>query len=314
MRVLISGGAGFVGSHVYDALRQGGHSVLILDNFSTGRMENILLSDVGSDKRTDVLLFEGDISIFKTVAQAFQDFKPDAVVHLAAQAAISTSVENPVLDLTVNGIGTLNVLCAAKKAGVKNFIFSSTSAVYKHTGSKLFRTKEDAPLGPDTPYGISKLAAEMYIRRVFPKATILRFANVYGERQVPIGENQLLSRMIRHFKYGDDFKIFGSGNQKRDYVHVSDVVDAIKFSLEGGTPGTYNIATGVAVSVNEVATLVENYYGVLGYKWDHTETEDPRKYVCLDPGAAYRGLGWKAKVNIVAGVKRTIDWWERTQA
>lgn len=311
MRTLISGGAGFIGSHVADALQSAGHHVLILDNFSTGNMKNIMqfLADGGKYRQADVRLCDGDISIFETVSDVFRTFRPEAVIHLAAQAAISTSIENPIQDLTVNGIGTLNMLAAAKKYEVKRFVFSSTSAVYR--ASKFFSTKEDAPLEPNTPYGVSKLAAEMYVRSMFRGAVVLRFGNVYGPRQVPIGENQLLSRMIRHFKYGDKFFIFGSGDQKRDYVYVTDVVEAIICSLYGDASGTYNIATGRSTSVNEIAALVEDYYGVPGYKWEHTSTEDPRRKVCMDVTAAACGLGWKAQVGIKEGVIKTADWWEK---
>lgn len=310
MKILISGGAGFVGSHAADALRHAGHCVLIVDNFSTGKMENLkeFLGTGGKCNHIDIC--ESDVGSHQAVTQIFQDFKPEAVIHLAAQAAISTSWDNPAHDLDVNGNGTLNMLCAARKFGAKHFVFSSTSAVYRE--SKFFKTKEDAPLEPNTPYGVSKLAAEMYVRCFFPRPVILRFGNVYGERQVPIGDNQVISRMIRHFKYGDHFVIHGSGNQKRDFVHVSDVAQAIKHSLYDDSAGTYNIASGQSVSVNEIAALVEKRYGVPGYKWEHDDLEDPRKHVCLEVGAAQKGLGWKAKVSIVEGINRTVDWWERS--
>lgn len=315
MRVLISGGAGFIGSHTADAMRRGGHNVLVLDNFSTGKMDNLaeFCAMGGKFNHADVCIKEGDVSSFGTVAQIFYDFKPESVIHLAAQAAISTSIENPVRDLNVNGIGTINMLCAAKKYGAKRFVLASTSAVYKDNSLKMFKKSIDEKtiLEPNTPYGISKLAAEMYTRTMFPNAVILRFGNVYGERQVPIGDNQLLSRMIRHFKFGDKFFIHGSGNQKRDFVHVSDVVQAITYAMYDNHCGTYNIATGQSVSVNEIAKLVENYYGVPGYNWDHTDKEDTRKQVCLDVSAAEYALNWCARVNIVDGVKRTIEWWEK---
>lgn len=309
MKVLISGIAGFVGSHTAEALRNGGHCVFGLDNFSTGRMSNLsaFLEKGGRYTYSDITVKEGDITNFRTVSEVFQSFKPEAVIHLAAQAAISTSIENPVCDLTINGIGTLNMLNAALKCGVKHFVFSSTSAVYKE--ENFFKIKESAPLQPNTPYGVSKLAAEMYVRSMFPDAVVCRFGNVYGPRQVPIGENQVIARMIRHFLYGDKFFIFGSGRQERDFVYVDDVVKALTYSLYN-EPGVYNIASGTSVSVNQLATIVAEYMGVPGYTWEHTQTEDKRKHVCMEVGEARKHLGWKASVGIVEGVRKTIDWWK----
>lgn len=304
MRVLVTGGAGFIGSHVVDFLLNAGHTPTGIDDFSTGKHQNL-------EKSPGIEVFDIDVSNESLVDSCFLEVKPDIVIHLAAQAAISTSIENPARDLEVNGIGTLNVLKAAVEYGVKRFVFASTSAVYKHIdyGGEKFPTRENTVTGPDTPYGISKLAAEGYVRTLFPNSIILRFGNVIGERQTPIGENQVLSRMIRHFKYGDKFYIHGSGNQKRDFVHVSDIVSAVLASMDG-LPGTYNIATGEAHSVNEIAKIVEERYDVPGYKWEHTGEEDPRTYICLDVSLAKVGLNWQPKVKLEQAVNQTIDWWE----
>lgn len=304
MRVLVTGGAGFIGSHVVDALLIHGHEVCVLDNFSTGKLENITLP---SGKVKCKYLFGGiDQDIWDT-RKDVENFKADSVVHLAAQSAISSSIEDPVNDMQVNGIGTLNILRSALHCGVKRFVFSSTSAVYAESEMVL---REKSYLGPNTPYGISKLAAEFYVQSMFSNATILRFGNVYGPRQVPLGENQLLSRMIRHFKYGDKFYIHGSGDQMRDFVYVEDVARAVVTALDG-TKGIFNIASGEPHSVNGIATLVEKAYGVPGYKWEHTETEDPRQWVCMDIKGAKEFLTWEPQVDISEGVARTIGWWEQ---
>lgn len=310
MKILLSGGSGFIGSHVAENLRKGNHCVLIVDNFSTGRMENIqnFLSCGGRFTASDVRLCESDISAFPTVMSIFQSYKPDAVIHLAAQAAISTSIENPQRDMIINGLGTLNMLEAAKKFGVKHFVFSSTSAVYRET--KFFKTKEDSPLEPNTPYGVSKLAAEMYVRSMFPGSVILRFGNVYGPRQIPIGGNQVIARMMRHFVFGDNFTITGNGEQERDYVYVGDVAQAVTYALYGER-GTYNIASGKSISVNEIAGMVEEVFDVPGYKWEHSGVEDNRRHVCMEIGAARKGLGWQPKVNIRDGIRETAEWWEK---
>jgi UDP-glucose 4-epimerase len=308
-RILISGGAGFIGSHAADALHKAKHDVLVIDNFSTGRMENLTmyLADGGNYTDTDVRLCDGDVWSFPTMLEVFQNFKPEVVVHLAAQAAISTSKENPIRDMEINGIGTLNIIHASLKFGVKRIIFSSTSAVYRE--QKHLKTKEESTLEPNTPYGISKLAAEGYVRSIFGNSVILRFGNVYGPRQVPIGENQLISRMIRHFKYGDMFFIHGSGNQTRDYIYVSDVVKAIMCAIKGPA-GTFNVASGQSISVNEIGAILERRYGVVGYPWAHTNVEDPRKRICMDIGHAEHKLHWSPEVKIIDGINRTADWWE----
>lgn len=301
MKVLISGGAGFIGSHVAEFLRERNDCVLVIDDFSTGKSENLnnFLTMGGKSAYADV-------TSFQDVMKVFQDFKPEVVVHLAAQAAITTSIENPQRDLIVNGLGTLNMLEAAKKYWVKHFVFASTSAVYRE--NKYFKTKEDAPLEPNTPYGVSKLAAEMYVRSMFPGAVVLRFGNVYGPRQTPIGENQVIARMMRHFIFGDKFMIFGNGKQERDFVYVEDVARAVVSALRG-EGGVYNIASGKSTSVNEIAGIVENIFDIPGYAWEHTETEDARRHVCLEIGAARKGLGWSPNVSIMEGIRKTADWW-----
>lgn len=302
MRVLVTGGAGFIGSHVVDLLLDHGHDVRVVDNLSTGRIENI--------PDTHPLLIVADVSSAGSIRGIFRDFRPHAVVHLAAQAAISTSIQNPSFDLTVNGQGTLNVLRAAIDYHVNRFVLASTSAVYSHSGiQRPHGIYEVDDMGPDTPYGISKLAAEGYTRTLFKNSVILRFGNVYGPRQVPIGENQVISRMIRHMKYGDEFYIHGSGNQRRDFVYVTDVAWAVLAAL-GGHAGTYNIATGETTSVNALAKIIESYYGVKGYSWDHTDKEDARKSVKLNIKHAQRDLKWKPGVKILQGINSTIEWWE----
>lgn len=305
MRVLVTGGAGFIGSHVWDLLWSQGHRSFILDNFSTGNKKNI------SKAQENGFLCLGDISDKADVDGIVGTLVPDAIIHLAAQAAISTSIEDPVRDLEINAKGTLNIIQAALKYGVKRFVFASTSAVYWDIGvAKINGTTEIDRLGPDTPYGISKLAAEQYVRTLFPESVILRFGNVYGPRQIPIGENQVITRMIKHLKYGEEFYIHGSGNQRRDFVYVQDVSQAVLLALTGEC-GTYNIATGESHSVNDIAKIIETYYGVKGYKWDHTDQEDPRKNVKLNVDLAERYLHWTPKVKLMTeGLLRTIGWWE----
>lgn len=308
MRVLCTGGAGFLGSHVCDALFEAGHELVIFDNFTTGKMENIRVE--GKHHHTFCV---GAVQNYSAVEDVFRKFNPEVVIHLAAQAAISTSLADPAEDLCINGIGTINVLQAAFKYGVKRFVFASTSAVYKYIDySPILHDeiplRENHITGPDTPYGISKLAAEGYVRTLFPDSIILRFGNIYGERQVALGDNQLIARAMQHFQKGQDFYIHGSGKQKRDFVYVMDVADAVVKSL-AGPAGTYNIATGEAKSVNEICQTIEDILGVSGYKWEHTNVEDSRTHICLDISKAERELEWKPKTSLLEGLRKTCDWW-----
>lgn len=304
MKVIVTGGVGFIGSHTVELLKKCDCDVYILDNFSTGKMKNIqhLLCD-------RVRVADVDIRHADSVLDAFRTFKPEGVIHLAAQSAITTSISDPGFDATNNILGTLNILRMAQKYEVKRFVFASTSAVYREKKALFRELKEHDDLFPTSPYGISKMAAEFYIRTMFPSHVILRYANVYGPRQVPIGENQVIPRMIKHFKYGDKFYIHGSGNQERDFIYVEDVARANVDALYGN-PGVYNVATGHSFKVNDVATMVGKYYEVPGYLWEHTKKEDPRGSVHMDASEARSGLGWSFKTSLQDGIVKTIDWWE----
>ena len=169
--------------------------------------------------------------------------------------------------------------------------------------------RETDPLEPDSPYGISKLAAEHYIRTMFPNHVICRFGNIYGPRQVSIGENQVIPRMLNHIRQNAGFSIHGSGKQERDFIYVGDVVAAL-FEATLGDHGTYNIATGKSHSVNEIARIVEDLYGLKSYDWHHTTQEDPRRSVRMDVSRSTNELCWKAQVSLADGIRETVGWWE----
>ncbi|RPJ28025.1 MAG: NAD-dependent epimerase/dehydratase family protein [Chloroflexi bacterium] len=304
-KIMILGGAGFIGSHVVDLLHKNqSNQLFIFDDLSTGRHENVrhLISEKYNTRiKFDML----DVKKREHVDDAFSRFHPEVVILLAAQAAISVSERDPKFDADTNIGGMLNVISASRQFGARRIVFSSTSAVYREkTWGKL---KESDFCEPKSPYGISKLASEHYLRTLFQESVVLRFGNVFGPRQAPIGDNQVIPRMIRHFKFGDDFKIFGDGKQTRDYVYVGDVAEAVECAMVG-TPGTYNIATGKRLSVNEVARGIEELYEVPGYKWEHRAENDPRRDICLDVRRANEFLGWKPRVSFTEGLKRTKDW------
>ena len=305
MKILVTGGAGFIGSHVVELLQKANDDILVLDDFSTGHMRNIehLLT------YANVHVVDHDISTMPNLQTLFVQFKPDVVIHLAAQAAITTAKNDPLRDLRINGIGTLNLLTVAERYQVSRFVYASTSAVYgdkNYLMPYLMPVAEKNPLMPDNEYGISKLTGEHYVRLSKLKTAILRFGNVYGPRQVPIGENQVIARMIRHFEKGDEFYIFGDGKQKRDFVFVEDVAQAVKVAM--GRGGIYNIASGKSVSVNEIAKTVARIYEAEGYQWEHKlERQDTRMNVRMNVSEAWEGLTWKAHTSLEDGLKRTIN-------
>lgn len=302
MNIIVTGGAGFIGSHVVDLLVKKGHTVLILDNLSTGRQENI-----NTDNKVHFMKVDIRIS---NITEIVEDFKPKAILNLAAQAAITTALIDPRKDLLTNGIGTINMLELAKKTGAK-FVYASTSAVY---GDKVTKPlTEDMELRPDNPYGISKLCGEMYARIYDVDATILRFGNVYGPRQVPIGENQVIARMLGHLTRWDEFKIFGDGMQKRDFVYVEDVARAVVMAIKG-TSGVYNIASGFSHSVNEVGENLADLFGIPGYSWEHDHNrQDERRNVQTIVERAEKDLTWRATTPIRLGLLETKEWWLECQ-
>lgn len=299
-KYVVTGGAGFIGSHVADMLVSGGHKVLILDNFSTGKREYV--------SHLDSEVLECDIRNDGDVLKSLSRFKPDGIVHMAAQPAITQAWRNPYTDLSVNGMGTLTMLLAAKKFNVDRFVYASTSAVYGD--KRIMGMKEGTPRRPDNPYGVSKLVGEMYTRVVDVSTTVLRFGNVYGPRQVPIGENQVIARMMRHLIKGDEFYIFGDGKQKRDFIYVEDVARAVVKALTG-LPGTYNIAGGQSVSVNQVAMTVADACGIPTYRWDYDyRRRDERKNVRLMIELAKEKLDWEPGVELAVGIRETLEWWK----
>jgi UDP-glucose 4-epimerase len=296
MRSLVTGGAGFIGSHVADALAARGDEVTVLDDLSTGRRENV------SDR---VALHVDSITDRVALGHVFAAARPEVVFHLAAQIDVRTSVTDPAHDLAVNVGGTLALMEAARAAGARHVVFASTGgAIYGE--ADVVPTPEDAPERPLSPYGQAKLAAEGYLRVLGDlhgmRATCLRFANVYGPRQDPLGEGGVCAIFCAAAVHGRGVTIYGSGEQTRDFVYVGDVVAACLRAADGAPFGPFNVGTGVETSVNALAER-------LGLEAAHAEARAGEvQRSCLDAARARAELGWEAATDLEAGLERTMAW------
>lgn len=305
MRVLVTGGAGFIGSHIVNALLLRGHEVLNLDNFSSGREQNE--PKHGTSGYTSWL--GADVTNAGTMQEAVAWFGPDAICHQAAQPSLRRSIDDPAHDAAVNIVGTINVIQTAKAHGA-HVVFASTSAVYDPAGGAF---TEDSPIRPNLPYGIAKATAEQYLLHSGVSHTILRYGNVYGPRQVQVGENQLIPHCLAHIFDGAPFVINGDGEQTRDFVYVEDIARANVFALENRVNGTFNCGTGRCIAVAWVCELLAMATGrARGFAHGPAKPGEAR-YVTLDSQRAADVLGWRAETTIADGVSRTAAWWkERT--
>jgi len=303
---LVTGGAGFIGSHVVDRLVSEGERVAVIDNLSTGRRENIN----PATEFYEMDLGEGDLD------QLFADEGPEYVHHFAAQIDVRQSVENPVHDARVNVLGSLRLLEACRKFSVKKIVYASTGgAIYGEP--ETVPADESHPARPDAPYGISKHSVEHYLHYYGKihgmRWSVLRFANVYGPRQDPLGEAGVNAIFIGRMLDGLAPTIFGDGEQVRDYIYVSDVVDAVMLAVRAGDGEIMNIGTGVPTSVNRIFEVLQELIGFDG----PAEYAAPRAgevyRIYLDPARARRVLGWSSSVELAEGLRRTVDWHRSVQ-
>jgi UDP-glucose 4-epimerase len=303
MKILVTGGAGFIGSNVVDALVKDGHEVTVLDNLSTGREENI---------NPEVKFYNIDLLDIESLELVFREFKPDVVNHHAAQIDVRKSVEDPAFDAEINIIGSINLFELSINYGVRRIIFSSTGGALYGELEKL-PANEDAPIEPISPYGVAKYCVENYLnyfKRLYGiERVILRYANVYGPRQDPLGEAGVVAIFTGKILKGEKPVIYGDGTQTRDYIYVEDVVKASVLALEG-KEGIYNIGTGKETSVNELISVFSNVLG----KEIKPEYAPPRKgevhRISLDADMAKRELGFVPKYSIEEGIRKTIEWYE----
>jgi UDP-glucose 4-epimerase len=306
MRALVTGGAGFIGSNLVDGLLARGDEVTVIDDLSTGRREN-LDAALGAGAR----LLEADIRDSNAVGELVRDAEPEVVFHLAAQIDVRRSVADPGFDAQVNVGGTIDMLEAARAAGVRRFVnTSSGGAIYGET--RIRPAPEDHPVEPAAPYGQSKHGAEGYaelFNRLYGLSTIsLRYGNVYGPRQDPLGEAGVIAIFCGKVVEGGRPTVFGDGTQTRDYIHVDDVVDANLKAAEASATGPFNVGLAIETSVLE---LVAVFARLAGRPFEpEFEPERPGEILhsALDITRAREELGWEPRVGLEEGLERTLAW------
>jgi UDP-glucose 4-epimerase len=299
---IVTGGAGFIGSHVVEAFLRDGWRVLALDDLSTGLRANV-------PSRSP--LIELDIRRADELTALFEAERPAAVCHLGAQSSVTVSVARPTFDLEVNVAGTMNVCDAARRVGAPVVFASTGGALYGNQAPR--PTPEDTTAEPLAPYGASKLAGEAYVGtwgRLFDVPNkILRLGNVYGPRQRSDGEAGVVAIFSDHLLRGRAPTVFGDGEQTRDYVHVGDVARAFLKAARSAVPGTYNIATGVERSVNELLALLQQAAGTAIDTCSSPLRSGELHQSCMSPARAAAELGWSATVPFELGLRETYEWY-----
>jgi UDP-glucose 4-epimerase len=312
-KVLVTGGAGFVGSHLVDALIQKGYSVCVIDNLSTGRKENL---------NPKAKFYEIDIRSLKLL-EIFKKEKPEVVFHLAAQINLRKSIEDPIFDTKNNILGSLNVLECTRKCNVKKVVFSSTGgAIYGNSVSNgsdpLIPTPETAVPQPSSPYGLAKLTVEKYLeiyRQIYGLDYVaLRYANVYGPRQNTKAEAGVIAIFIENLLQEKPCIINGDGKQTRDYVYVDDVVRANLLTLENNKTGIYNIGTGTETNVNQIFEKIARTINPKIKAKHAPAIKGELQKSALDWQKIKKDFGWQPKTDLDKGLEITINWFkERCQ-
>jgi len=302
MKVLVTGGAGFIGSHVVDALIQQGYQVVVVDNLSTGRLENI---------NSAATFYQADICN-SGLEGIFEKEKPELVNHQAAQTVIQKSMEDPVFDARQNILGSLNLILQCLHFGIKKIIYASSGgAVY---GEPKYRPVDEShPINPISYYAISKHTVEHYLHLAHLESSlsyaVLGYSNVYGPRQSPKGEAGVVAIFTRQMLQGEHPTIFGKGDKTRDYVYVADVVMANILAMEKSINGVYNIGTGVETSDQEMFDLLA---GLTGYKVNpyYAPVRKGEIYkICLDCSKAQKEIGWQPQFLLREGLRETVNYY-----
>lgn len=301
MNVLITGGAGFIGSHIVDAFLSAGDKVVVMDDLSTGKREHVNARtifyhvDVCSPEARDIVAKE----------------RPDILSHHAAQIDVRASVEDPLFDLRVNVGGLINLVEAGRKVGLKKVIMASSGGTV-YGEQEVFPATEDHPTRPISPYGLNKLACEQYLfyyeKQYGLSWVALRYANIYGPRQNPHGEAGVVAIFAEKLLKGETPVINGDGLQTRDYVFVEDAVAANLLALRDEAHGAYNVGTGVETDVNTIFRALREITGSrCEERHGHAKLGEQIRS-CLSAGLIERELGWHSTVLLPDGLRRTVDW------
>ncbi|MCX7921447.1 MAG: GDP-mannose 4,6-dehydratase [Clostridia bacterium] len=300
MKILITGGCGFIGSHVADRLFKEGHEIYIIDNLSSGSIENVKVKH---------RFYNFDIAD-EECEKVLQCNKVDIVIHLAAQASVSTSLECPYLDTRTNILGTSNMLFLSEKYGVKKFIFASSAAVYGNPEETPL--SEESTINPVSPYGMSKYTGEFYCRKwseIYGLNTLcFRFSNVYGPRQGMAGEGGVISIFIQKILDNQPLTIYGDGNQTRDFIFVEDLVDALYKSLESSYCGTLNLSTNTENNLNGLVQILEGIQPISEVIFQAARDGDILRSR-LDNSKIRKILNWDTEYTFSEGIKKTYQWY-----
>jgi UDP-glucose 4-epimerase len=311
LKAVVTGGAGFIGSNLVDALVERDDEVTVLDDISTGRHQNLDYALARGAR-----LIECDIRDAGRMIDLLAAAKPEVVYHLAAQIDVRVSTARPAFDTEVNVLGTVNMLEAARAAGARRFVYTSTGGAIYGEADQL-PTPEDAPISPEAPYGQAKYCGEGYCalyRRLHRLSTVsMRLGNVFGPRQDPLGEAGVIAIFCGRLLDGGQPTVFGDGEQTRDYIYVGDVVDAITTTAAADAHGAFNVGRGVGTSVLQLVDSLRALGNELGVRADGFEPQfaPPRpgevQRSTLDPTKARAELGFEASVDIDEGLRRTLE-------
>jgi len=308
VRILVTGGAGFIGSHVADRMVALGHEVAVLDDLSTG------FRDFVPERAR---FFDVDLADAAAVDASLAAFRPEVVDHHAAQIDVRKSVQDPRRDAAINILGSLSLLEGCVRHGVRKVIYASTGGALYGEGRSLPATEEH-PVNPEAPYGASKHTVEhyLYIWKLLHGLdyTVLRYPNVYGPRQNPHGEAGVNAIFIGMMLEGKRPRIFGTGDQVRDYLNVEDVVQANELALDKGSGEIVNIGTGIGTSVNDIFRTLKELLDFDGEPIYEAARAGEIQRIYLDASRARRVLGWAPKVVFREGLRRTVEWTRATAA
>ncbi len=298
MNVLLTGARGFIGTHTKTALLDRGYSVRSIDR----KKQHTRFMSADGEDITDIDFMDA----------IFGAMRPDCVIHLAANSSLQKSVTNAVYDAQNNIIGTIVILAMCQRYNVKKIVFSSTTAVYSQDAKMPLH--EGSLTDPIIPYGVSKLACENYIKASGVPYTILRYGNVYGPGQRPLGESVLIARCLAYIYQNEPFKINGDGSKTRDYVYVEDVVDANIKAMHYKADDTFLIGTGNSQSVRKICRTLAELAGKMPIFDYGPNKPGELQEVKFDIMKAYNQLVWRAKTDIRAGLQKTVDAWPKQEA